>query len=384
MKSIKATFRVVTPLFMAGADAGTAELRAASVKGALRFWYRAIALGRLKTWEKVMEEEQEWFGSTRCGQARFTLRVEAAGRLETEPAGSRWPWPGSAYLGYGPITPGQNAQSARPYIRPGTIFNVFITLRPGVDTVLGDHLVRAIRALGLLGGLGSRSRRGFGSVALQAVELDGAERRTDPATVDELRNYIEKIWGDTALPAGPPEYTALSAQSRIAIVSFGQQDPLAVLDDLGREMMGYRSYGHRDNRSGRHILPWRAEAEQNFSPDHDLVRAVATGGSEKRHPERVVFGLPHNYHFSTPGARDVEVTGETVERRASPLFIHMHPLAGEYVAVLSLLPARFVPAGENILMKPKGGRGISVPCQVDFGVLHRFIDRFDSRVEVRI
>lgn len=39
------TLKVLTPMFMGGADPeGAPELRAASIRGAMRFWFRAIAV----------------------------------------------------------------------------------------------------------------------------------------------------------------------------------------------------------------------------------------------------------------------------------------------------------------------------------------------------
>jgi CRISPR-associated protein Cmr1 len=42
MNTITATFRIVTPMFISGADQSTAEIRAPSIKGVLRFWWRAL------------------------------------------------------------------------------------------------------------------------------------------------------------------------------------------------------------------------------------------------------------------------------------------------------------------------------------------------------
>ncbi len=41
MKSIKFTLETITPLFLAGADGQTPELRPPSIKGMMRFWWRA-------------------------------------------------------------------------------------------------------------------------------------------------------------------------------------------------------------------------------------------------------------------------------------------------------------------------------------------------------
>ncbi len=43
MDKLVVTLKTVTPLFLGGANPNdTAELRAPSIKGALRFWYRAM------------------------------------------------------------------------------------------------------------------------------------------------------------------------------------------------------------------------------------------------------------------------------------------------------------------------------------------------------
>jgi len=52
----------ITPMFMYGADGKTPELRPASIKGVMRFWWRAIC-GHLEL-EDLKEQEGEIFGDT--------------------------------------------------------------------------------------------------------------------------------------------------------------------------------------------------------------------------------------------------------------------------------------------------------------------------------
>jgi hypothetical protein len=69
--TLEATFCIVTPLFLGGAEPNDrAELREASIKGALRFWYRAVD-------PDYRDLEARIFGGTRKGegQAIFLLRV---------------------------------------------------------------------------------------------------------------------------------------------------------------------------------------------------------------------------------------------------------------------------------------------------------------------
>ena len=43
MRKINAVYRITTPLFLGGADIErTAELKPTSLKGVLRFWFRAV------------------------------------------------------------------------------------------------------------------------------------------------------------------------------------------------------------------------------------------------------------------------------------------------------------------------------------------------------
>ncbi|NER00596.1 MAG: type III-B CRISPR module RAMP protein Cmr1, partial [Cyanothece sp. SIO2G6] len=42
METLTFTCKIITPMFLAGADGKTPELRSASIKGAMRFWWRAV------------------------------------------------------------------------------------------------------------------------------------------------------------------------------------------------------------------------------------------------------------------------------------------------------------------------------------------------------
>ena len=45
MQQVTFTLRTITPLFLAGADQTTAELRAPTFRGLMRYWYRALIGG---------------------------------------------------------------------------------------------------------------------------------------------------------------------------------------------------------------------------------------------------------------------------------------------------------------------------------------------------
>ena len=86
------------------------------------------------------------------------------------------------------------------------------------------------------------------------------------------------------------------------------------------------------------------DSECNFKDDHDLMNNAKRNNPARQHPQRVAFGLPHNYGKYT----DQHVSPDDgYDRRASPLFIHIHECEGKPVAVLSFIPARFLPENKS-------------------------------------
>src|ERR1017187_5301400 len=91
MNTLTATYRVVTPMFLGGADPlREAELRVPSFKGALRFWWRALAwLRGIRDVAELRKQEAELFGNseTNVGQSKVLLRLSAH-KSETLEAGT--------------------------------------------------------------------------------------------------------------------------------------------------------------------------------------------------------------------------------------------------------------------------------------------------------
>lgn len=127
----------------------------------------------------------------------------------------------------------------------------------------------------------------------------------------------------------------------------------------------YRSWGRFGKVNGK-------VSEMNFKDDHDLA-ADAIKRKVGTHPRRAVFGLPHNYYFSSYQEK-VDVKPARLERRASPLFIHINELSNkQYAATMAILPAGFLPSSERIKVNN------SIVLQhIDFKVLQEFVDGKDG------
>ncbi|WP_020559171.1 type III-B CRISPR module RAMP protein Cmr1 [Thiofilum flexile] len=388
---IRATYRIVTPMFIGDAEQKASGISPASVKGALRFWWRALNWGRIRSQiqsdrealQKLHEEEGTLFGTSADNgkAAQFTLQVFYSGNKTSDP---KKPTNGIQYLlGQGLYHFGNGY--LRPVLQSGSTFEIQLQLQPkrygkSQEQYLQQksQLIDALLIFGLLGGLGSRARKGFGSVAIQSMSVDGSGIKI-PSNSDEFLKLVQAHRTRVSLPP----FTAFSALTRIDMSLQGDGDPLVLLDKVGEQQQLYRSFGRADN-TGKHKVAGKP-AEQNFKKDHDLVEKIITSKSATSIPQRSIFGLPHNYFFSsTKKKADFAPAMSECTRRTSPLLIHVHQFPdGKTAIVQSLFPAEFLPDNTILEFKMQQGKAnIHFNQQmIDWQVIHKYMDRFSERMQ---
>ena len=188
---------LVTPAFLAGAEqeAHDCDLRPATLRGLLRWWWRTMYVAHLKTDDLRRLETAIW-GSAEQGAA-LALAVQwdkdknelairpapqAYNKREIErnhqlarPA-SRKTTQGLFYASYGM----DEKRKRRYYVAPGFAWNVVLNARKStleskaIDIESSEILRQGEAALWLLcryGGVGSKARKGFGSFA--DISIDG-------------------------------------------------------------------------------------------------------------------------------------------------------------------------------------------------------------------
>lgn len=167
-ETLRAEFEIVTTVFCAGADQnGPSEIRPFSIRGALRWWYRAID-------GNFLEKEPKIFGSTTgTGQSSpITLAmarwIQEDASLEKILRPEKARESGAAYLGY-TLYLGSNHRKA---VLPSN-HRITITLKwnwkPASEEeqqYIRRAWAAALWLFGHLGGLGTRARRGFGTLSL--------------------------------------------------------------------------------------------------------------------------------------------------------------------------------------------------------------------------
>ena len=158
----------ITQALLAGADQNKPEIRAPSIRGALRWWFRVLAGGR-----DVRKEEEELFGSVHGADgpvaSAISVRVEDAAIKNNQKA---IPLPINTpmgYIGYFAQVSGNkqgvHRTEAGHYIGEGSTFTLKIRAVRPVRPELWARLEEAVKAFVWVGALGLRATRGFGRLA---------------------------------------------------------------------------------------------------------------------------------------------------------------------------------------------------------------------------
>lgn len=175
LQKINFNFETITPLFLGGADGINAELRAPSIKGAMRFWWRAI--NGLKNIDQLIKIETKIFGGggDEANKSAFSIRVSDNDILkptkekfpnhsiEVTSKGKTFKINILEYLAYGTYEykKGIGNEFIRYYFPVKTNFELSILFRD--ENYVRDVLL-SLYYLSSFGGLGSRSRNGFGGL----------------------------------------------------------------------------------------------------------------------------------------------------------------------------------------------------------------------------
>jgi len=371
---ITATFEIVTPMFLGGAEHEASRIRGSAIKGALAFWWRAYNFARFvkeaggdheAALEAMHEREKELFGSSDGGQGSFLLKVlpgkltiikaENHAILKNENGGLKGSVVGigARYLGYGMLNAFHiKAKQNRPEKKEGELerscfaadvdggrntFSVQIAFRSKATSYDIDEIVHALKLFGLVGGLGSRVRRGWGSVVLTKLEFSGIEGQEDwqpPASREAYSEVLQELFKDHPLRELSGKdwlLTAFASESAIWSGNSLHINGLDCLDALGRAILNYRAMGRggATQVGGQSIL-------RQFKEDHDWFRL---GSKSVDIPYRTAFGLPHMY--DSKKGHGVVPSGES-ERRASPILMHIHKAGNSYFPVITYLPTKFL------------------------------------------
>lgn len=184
MGRIILTCKFITPAFIYGAN-NELELRAPSIKGLIRFWWRAV--NQFENIKEMRNKEAEIFGGKKLlkdGKEKFIkakvqiltqIIKESKPELNKSLLNKYEPYDGIRYLFYSMIC--INSNRNKKYFHKGTKFQVIFKFKDKDKHYINEYL-KAFNVLQLFGGIGGRIRKGAGNFVVEKIdgELCGISR----------------------------------------------------------------------------------------------------------------------------------------------------------------------------------------------------------------
>ena len=173
MKTITFHCETVTPMFLAGADGQKPELRPPSIKGAMRFWWRAMN-GHLSLVD-LKKRESEIFGGggTKATQSAFSIIADENNMKTADRA----------------FVPHKSFMKQKAFIE-GEKFSVKLVFK---NEKYFEEISNLFILVSILGGFGKRVRRGMGSFKVISVDEKNNSMFTLPRGFNEIFNLLNKI-----------------------------------------------------------------------------------------------------------------------------------------------------------------------------------------------
>jgi len=327
-------FELITP--MMGGDAErwklnlTAPVRAQSVKGQLRFWWRTMQTE--DDARQLVERENSLFGGKTDPETRIKSRVSIAVVGGSEPEHEQAKME-NAYAVSGDVVPKYVLFPITDKVKNDDEIH-FVTdysfhLRVSYPPEREEEVLNTLVLWCLFGGVGARTRRGCGSIYCE-------ELLSRFKTKEDVYSFAAQ-W---QCNSGAEGHTAPYPQLRAGLMALSppEKGDKAKSADTWRGLLG--KYGDYRQGPGVGRSPGNPRPGRSYWPEPDSLRSIC-GHHEERHiPEnpdrnwfpRAAYGLPIIFKFidgQDPGrGQQIELKPDGAERWPSPVILKVIRLAG--------------------------------------------------------
>lgn len=359
--------RTISPMFIGGADPDVAELRPPSLKGALRFWERAVArhwifeneLNRGENHIALLRHDEALWGGAFTVQQKSEISVEI-NHSPFKPIKGDCLQDKGAGLKYLLFTLAIHNKE-KEGIPSDTWFQVTFRCKSERAEAL-PKAIAAFWALTYFGALGTRARRGAG--AFEVIRCEGFDL---PAGISfsphgSLHNFLrtgletsQRLLGVPEAAASPRGYSTIGKQIWVSKRGFGKWED--ALEEIGGLMLKHRK-----------AIPNRDRSKRKFTMD--------------TLDQKAAFGLPIGvYEDNEVNFLKSEDTGHS--RRASPLFITLvRGIDSKIYWVVTHLDGQFMETADMIAFKSCNKKA---RCRKDWewprenpALLRSFLDKLSS------
>lgn len=236
------SFTIDTPMFLRGANQGMAEFRIPSLRGALRYWFRAHAgLAFADDQDLIGAAEATLFGSAGDGGSGKSSGVRFRSAQINPPQPADWlnNHRGVKYL-VGPAIAGGDLPA---HLRPGTTGSFEVRCKVEKQLPL---VGLCLATLSHFGGLGARVRRGFGGIRFLGLDELCPGIEAVLAADDGACGLFARFCSLVEKPDATPNPAAISDHPSFSSWK-GQRSaqmwgsPLSALDAVGLKFDMFRS-----------------------------------------------------------------------------------------------------------------------------------------------
>jgi CRISPR-associated protein Cmr1 len=319
-------YELITPLLGGGVTPKETDevtvVRATEIRGHLRFWWRACHAGKFSD-IKAMKRAEDTLWGTAYKKGDPEIRQDQIVQIVAETTRSNRLTPESAraiptYVA-GPLQD-EMRKRATHMLRERVAFSLSISFP--IDKQ--KEVRAALWAWETFGGIGARTRRGFGSLRL--LRINGAGYAQLPPS-HQVRTWIERNINNFVEPGTPPAgLPYLSKNTQFVVLSRTEKAEQAWKRLIDR-LRTFRQAG----RPGPSEWP-EAQAIRG------IIGERGSKLSAQKFP-RAAFGLPIIFHFKGDDPKDTTLieAGEEANRFASPLILRVFQCSDNYVVGLALL-----------------------------------------------
>ena len=312
MKTYTVTFELVTPCISAGAGQKSAEIRVPEIRALFRSWLRWAGMGR--------DVEETLFGklgeSPKAGKIVVRMTSRQPQSIELVP-------PRNDYFLW---TLAHQANN-RGFFRPGAEIELEILDRAEQTNSISFRKVLEMALL--LGSLGTRSRRGYGSIYPVSVVCDDGWEMTVPRTLQVFKDKLTEF-----------------NLKGIRILSLGK-----VVNDYSNAISQCSIFLHkaRCGSNGPAI-----NASQWGSEDNEGIRSQNPSTLS-----RPALGLPMPIRYKRGGQYSITLSDDEKESRwASPVIFKVIKLNQDHVPLAIFLKRYCMPDGTDLKVNVIGTRRV--------------------------
>lgn len=355
-------YQLITPLFGGGVTPNEADpittIRGTEIRGQLRFWWRACRGGQFDSdLTKMKSAENALWGAaykkdevtpTHDETIQIFVETISTGKPVNPFKADGKPDPNSGIPDYAafPLQPTDKDRRKKEVLR-----DIRFKLTISFPEPQKSEVEAALWAWETFGGIGARTRRGFGALHLLSVngfKNVGVDKTKLQAWIqDNLKKYIEK-------EEYPKDVPHLYQNLEFCVINSRQgTSPLDIWRNLIQQLKNFRQARSKGN-TGRSIWP-EAETVRHLTGQRDETY------SELQHPQkfpRAAFGLPIIFHFKDEkkgDPKDSTLKGINSERLASPLILRPLSCANNQAVGLALLLRGTHPMPEPLLLDAQNG-----------------------------